>query len=217
LAYADLQIIYENGQNNAEKVEIFHKNGFFRINSYKNTVKIINFKDRSVFFLDNKDRIYCEVELDVDDIKRLSMEETKVDRLFSPKFQITSYSKIIAKVKTALYTYSSEIDAKSKIWATGKYSTDLIEEIMNSLRLVHENGNEVLKSVPYYYTLKNGLLPLQIESKDFNWKAEKVSEEELAEDVFMIPKDFKKVKFEKYFDDIVNSVLDHLEKEVNKD
>ncbi len=211
---ADIQISYKNIKNPAQIIEISMNNDNFRVNSTKNITKIVNFEKNELILYKNDEKYFTKVKIKENEINKTG--NSKADELFSPKLVKIGEKKIFAKIPSVAFKYTSEIDPSYKIYATDKYKKELIDKFIEALSCIHETGIEILKSPPYYYSLKNGFLPLKITSKDLNWEATKVSEVMLSQAIFKAPEEKKFISDKEYFHKIVEHVYKQMQSEVTR-
>lgn len=210
-AIADISVKYQNKQNPDEYLQIFSKNGKFKVISTNNTIKIVDLKKSELTLYENgKDHFYT---VPLNDQLIENKEKNGSEEMFSAKLRALKGKKEIGGVSCTELKYTSSIDKTTSIFAMQVNESEL-QTIINSLRVIHREGNKLLKASSFYYSLIKGFLPIGVESEDLKWEALEIRRD-VAKSTFNLPDDMKEKDHRLIFKDAAEAVSRDIESEIS--
>ena len=225
-SFADNHVIYQNVNKKDEKIELFCKKDLIKIKNRFNIIKIIDFTKESLFLYREGDSKYLEIKIKPYSktaggastgsagTGSASNNENKKE-IFNPNISISKDEKTVLGVKAVTLKFSSNIDKPVTMLGTRQFSKDLAETFLRGVELISRKGNEIFRSPGYFYSLKAGILPLEYKDDNENWNATSFENQELAADLFSVPKEMQLLKTKEYLKEIVDKVSEEIESEIN--
>jgi hypothetical protein len=206
ISSADLHILYQNDKNNAQKIEIFFKIEQLKVINTDNNVKIVNLSTKTAYLYKSGDSRYLEI--------KIGKESNPAKDLFSPQVLIIVEKDKKPKTDFVQGEYKSSIDDKVLLKLKTEISRGMVDSYREALKYLYWNGNEILKEPFYYYSLKDGYVPIGIKSKEYSWKAVLFEDKPLDDTVFSPPKEMTAVKSKAYLKELVDKISEDLESEI---
>jgi len=210
--HADIHVIYENQINKEKTLEIYVKNKFFKLKNQNNSIKLINYEQKTIVLYENGNQKYLQLPLQ---IPKNIEKNSKNRSLFSPKLEILEFDKQIMGYETIKMSYTSSIDPKISILTTEEFPLADLKFFGDVWTHIPTKGNELIKEPAYYYSIVNGYMPIQLMGTDFNWKAIVLEKSQIDPKNFLIPEGMVLWKTKEYFKEAVEKISQDLESQIN--